>query len=49
MNRDSHRTERNSHRGDRIHRASHPGVPSRSSGAATIVNVRCWTMWTLYR
>ena len=49
MKRDIQRTERNSHRGERSHRASQPGVPSRSSGAATIVNVRCCTMWTLYR
>jgi len=31
------RTDRFSHRGDSTHRASHAGVPSRSSGAASMV------------
>ena len=47
MNRDIHRTDRNSHRGESSQRSSHAGVPSRSSGAAIIVKVRCCTMWTL--
>ena len=48
-NRHNQRTDLNSQRGERAHRASHAGVPSRISGADTIVKVRCWTMWTLYR
>ena len=36
-NRDIDRTVRNSHRGESTHRASHAGVPSRSSGAASMV------------
>ena len=36
-NRDIERTVRNSQRGESIQRASQAGVPSRSSGAASIV------------
>ena len=46
-NRASTRTARSSAGGRSTQRMSHAGVPRSSSGAATIANVRCCTMWTL--
>ena len=47
MNRDSVRTVSNNHRGASTRRSNHAGNPSSSSGATTMVKMRCCTMWTL--
>src|SRR5438477_768905 len=46
IKRDRLRTVRSNHRGDRIQRASHAGVPISSSGAAMMAYVVCCTMCT---
>ena len=42
-------SQRERTRGDAARRATVMGVPSVSSGAASIISSRCWIMWSLKR